>query len=97
MPTTDSWKFLTSHALVLATVADAPDARISDISAKVGITDRAAHGILKDLESAGYVRIDRVGRRNRYRVNRRRRMRHPMARGLSVGELIELVGGDDTP
>ena len=87
-----SWTFLTNHALVLAAVAVEPDARLQDISGRVGITERSTHGILKDLEDAGYVVITKVGRRNTYRVNDRLRLRHPMSRSTEIRQLLAVIG-----
>ena len=63
-----SWRFFTNHAHVLACVVSDPDVRLRDIAARVGITERAAHDLIGDLERGGYVRIRRVGRRNQYEV-----------------------------
>lgn len=64
----DTWRFFTNHAHVLACVAGDPDARLRDIATRVGITERAAHGLIGDLERAGYIGVRRIGRRNRYEV-----------------------------
>jgi DNA-binding IclR family transcriptional regulator len=44
-----SWNFLTSHARVLMCIARDPGARLRDIAASLGITERSAHGIVADL------------------------------------------------
>jgi hypothetical protein len=41
-----SWTFLTYHARVLLLVAHDPGARLRDIAASLGITERSAYGIL---------------------------------------------------
>ena len=41
-----NWSFLTSHARVLMCVAHGPGARLRDIAASLGITERSACGIL---------------------------------------------------
>jgi IclR helix-turn-helix domain len=64
----DSWRFFTNHAHVLACLAGDPEARLRDVAARVGITERAAHDLIGDLERGGYVRVHRVGRRNQYEV-----------------------------
>ena len=64
------WTFLTNHAQVLLCLADAPDIRLRDVAERVGITERAVQRIVADLSQAGYVKRDRVGRRNRYTVDR---------------------------
>jgi predicted ArsR family transcriptional regulator len=64
----ERWGFLTNHARVLLYIAQDPGARLRDIAASLGITERSAHGILTDLTAAGYVIKQKDGRRNRYQV-----------------------------
>ena len=45
-----------------------PGARLRDIAASLGITERRAHGIIADLAEAGYVITQKDGRRNRYQI-----------------------------
>ena len=85
------WRFLTNHTQVLLCIARDPDARLRDVADEVGITERAAQRIMADLVEAGFVERERVGRRNRYVVNRDRQMRHPAQLGHEVGELLELL------
>lgn len=87
-PARSSWTFLTNHAHVLLTVAREPDVRVADLAARVGITARAALLVLRDLEDAGYLRRERVGRRTRYRVQEHRPLRHPNEASHEVDELI---------
>jgi hypothetical protein len=49
-----SWTLLTAHGHVLVEIARNPRARIRDIAAVAGIAERTAHGIIADLEAAGY-------------------------------------------
>src|SRR5690242_4465427 len=64
--TSVNWTFLTNHAQVLRCIADDPGIRLREIGERVGITERAAHRIVVELETSGYVRRRREGRRNRY-------------------------------
>jgi len=64
-----AWSFLTNHAEVLLCVARQPDARLRDIASCVGITERAAHRIICDLEDAGHISKHRHGARNSYDVH----------------------------
>jgi predicted transcriptional regulator len=92
------WRFVTNHADVLQCIAADPSSRIRDVAASVGITERTAAQILKDLERAGYVTKTRNGRRNRYELHERLPLRHPRHRHRTVGELIEFLrdpGRDD--
>ena len=43
--------------------------------------------------SVGVLVREREGRRNRYRVDRRARLRHPVEAHCTVGDLLALVNG----
>lgn len=88
-----TWTLLTNHAAVLLTVARNPDARIEEIAAEVGISTRAVQTIIGDLVADGYVERIRVGRRNRYRVQRDMPMRRQTFRDREVGALLALLAG----
>ena len=89
------WGLLSNHGKVLVCVARDPEIRVSDIAATVGIRERAVQRILADLRSDGIVSATREGRRNRYRINRRRAVPDPLE-GRSVGEVVDsLVGNGD--
>jgi DNA-binding MarR family transcriptional regulator len=47
------WSFLTGHARVLMCIAHDPGARLRDIAAGLGITERSAYGIVADLAGPG--------------------------------------------
>jgi hypothetical protein len=64
-----SWTLLTGHGHVLVEIARNPGARIRDISAGAGLTERTVQAIVADLEAAGYLTRTRTGRRTRYTVN----------------------------
>ena len=89
------WRFLSNHTQVLLCLRRDPDARFRDIAQMVGITERAAQRIVSDLIDSGYVERERVGRRNRYRVNPDIAMRHPAQDGHDIGELLQLLKLDD--
>jgi hypothetical protein len=88
--TKPQWTFLTNHAHVLLAVARAPDARVHEIATAVGVSDRAALTILRDLEDAGYLHRVRVGRRNRYTLEQGRPFRHPATAAYPVDRLLEI-------
>jgi DNA-binding transcriptional ArsR family regulator len=69
---------------------------VREVADDVGITERATLRILHDLVEAGYVRAERVGRRNRYRLRLDQPMRHPMEGSLPVGMLVEALRGTVT-
>jgi DNA-binding MarR family transcriptional regulator len=93
--TSRTWRFLSNHTQVLLCLYRDPNARLRDIAQRVGITERAAQRIVSDLVESGYVESERVGRRNRYRVNTNIAMRHPTQHGHEIGELLELLQSKD--
>jgi DNA-binding MarR family transcriptional regulator len=88
-----NWTFLTNHAQVLLCIADDPGIRLREIGDRVGITERAAHRIVVELEESGYVRRRREGRRNRYTIRAQRRLPDPVASAHRVGDLLRLLAG----
>jgi DNA-binding MarR family transcriptional regulator len=89
-----TWHFLTSHTQVLLALQRDPQARLRDVADTVGITERAAQRIVTDLVEAGYVERTRVGRRNTYKLDPHRHMRHPEQTEYEIGELLGLLRGD---
>jgi DNA-binding Lrp family transcriptional regulator len=83
--------FLTNHALALLCVAREPGMRIRDIAACVGVTERAAHRIVCELEDGGYLSRHRIGRRNFYEVHPEVPLRHPLEQEHHVGELLRVL------
>lgn len=86
-----SWTLLTGHGHVLVEIARDPEARIRDIAAASGITERSAQAIVADLEAAGYITRTRIGRRVRYTVNRDSLFRHPSQEGHRIGPFLALL------
>src|SRR5215475_867851 len=86
-----SWTLLTGHGHVLVEIARNPQARMRDISAIVGLTERTVQAIVADLEAAGYLTRGRIGRRNRYTVNPDSLFRHSAQEGLRVGPFLDLL------
>jgi len=85
------WRFLTNHTQVLLCIARDGDVRTRDIADAVGITERAAQRIVADLAESGFISVERVGRRNRYRVNGEAAMRHEAQAEHEIGELLDLL------
>ena len=86
-----SWTFLTNHAHTLICLARKPDAILREVAAEVGITERAVHNIVSDLEASGVLRRDREGRRNTYTIKLDTPLRHPVEAHCKLGELVALV------
>jgi hypothetical protein len=88
-----TWSFLTNHARVLLCIAHDPGARLRDIAASLGITERSAHGIVTDLTQAGYVVKQKDGRRNRYQIQAHLPLPGPGTREPAIGEVLALLLG----
>ncbi|WP_040338839.1 helix-turn-helix transcriptional regulator [Candidatus Blastococcus massiliensis] len=87
-----AWTFLTNHGHVLLAVARAPDARVAEIAAEVGVSTRAALSILRDLEEAGYLTRTRVGRRTHCEIRPHQHFRHPSTAQHEIDGLLALLG-----
>ena len=85
------WTFLSNHAHVLVCLASDPGARLRDVAARVGITERAVQGIVGDLEAAGVILRERQGRRNTYRLNLDAPLRHPLEAHRPIRALLALI------
>jgi DNA-binding MarR family transcriptional regulator len=92
-----SWTFLTNHAHVLLAIARTPDLRVREIAELVGVTERTAMQIVVDLEEAGYLERERLGRRNRYRVRKHQQLRHPLEEHHDVSELLDALPHEPLP
>ncbi|MGW7684764.1 helix-turn-helix transcriptional regulator [Kribbella sp. NPDC054772] len=86
-----AWGFLTNHARALLCIAHDPGVRLREIAATLGITERAAFGIVTDLVAAGYVVKDKNGRRNSYRVQVDKPLPEALLRQRTVGQLVDLL------
>ena len=86
-----SWTLLTAHGRALVEIARNTESRMVDIAGVVGVTERTAQAIVADLEEAGYLSHERVGRRNRYTVNSSHTFRHSAQDGHLVGPFLDLL------
>jgi len=68
--------------------------RLRDVADTVGITERAAQRIVRDLVEAGYIERERIGRRNQYKINPNSPMRHAAQQEHEIGELLNLLVPD---
>ncbi len=86
------WKFLTNHAQVLCLIAKQRRITAREISAAIGITEKATRNIINDLELDGYVTKKREGRNIRYRVNPNLPLRSETQQDTAIGDLLETLG-----
>ena len=87
-----NWALLSNHGLVLLSVVDKPEVTTREVATELGMTERSVQRIVSDLNSEGYIKKEKAGRRNRYEVDREKPLRHPARKDKSVGNLLaELV------
>lgn len=85
------WTLFSNHGHVLLFLAGHRDARLRDVAERVGITERAVQKIVRELQEAGYLSVSKHGRCNRYRVNARKTLRHPIEAHCTVARLAQLM------
>jgi len=89
------WRFLTNHGLVFLHKVLKPRGTVREIALDLGVTERAVHRILRDLEREGYLIKEKVGRRALYRTNADvAPLSHQLAKNVDVRDLFkELTRG----
>jgi hypothetical protein len=85
------WTFFSNYGHVLVCLSRNREARLRDVAAAVGITERAVQKIVRDLQNEGFLTVTKQGRCNRYRINRRKSLRHDLESHCTVGKLLTLV------
>jgi DNA-binding transcriptional ArsR family regulator len=85
------WSFLTNHGRALLLLAQDSEARLRDLAAALGVTERTAYGIVADLTEAGYLVKERDGRRNRYVIQTHLPVRDPIVSERTIGEVLEIL------
>jgi predicted ArsR family transcriptional regulator len=86
-----NWTLFSNHGHVLVCLAGDSDARLRDVAADVGITERAVQKIVRDLQSHGMISVTKHGRRNRYRIHHKKNLRHELEAHCTLGDLMKLV------
>ena len=85
------WTFFSNHGHVLICLAKNADQPLREVALAVGITERAVQRIIADLEEAGYLEREKVGRRNTYTLNTGEKLRHELEKDHSIGEIIRVL------
>ena len=58
---------------------------------RVGITERATQRIVAELEESGYLRHERVGRRNHYELIDDAPLRHSIEGHITIGDILTVL------
>jgi len=93
----NNWTLFSNHGHVLVCLAQDNGARLRDVAAAVGITERAVQKIVRDLQDSGMISVQKRGRRNRYRIHENVHLRHALEAHCRLDELLRLVGGEERP
>lgn len=84
------WSLWTNHTRTLLLIAHNPEARLRDLASELGVTERTAHGIVSQLIEAEYLIKDKLGRRNRYRIQTDLPI-PGSTNGRTLGEFLEVL------
>ncbi len=68
-----------------------PGQSLREVALAVGITERAVQRIVSELESGGYLKRTKRGRRNRYEIEPEVSLRHPLESHRTVGSVLSGV------
>ena len=79
---------LTAHTLVLLAIVHDPIARLRDLAQQAGITERRAAQIIRELREAGYLTVERSGRRSHYCVQEQRPLDRFPLRDVTLGGFL---------
>ncbi len=94
MSTPHQWTIFSNHGHVLICLAKNADRPLREVALAVGITERAVQRIVADLEEAGYLDRERLGRRNTYTLNTDKKLRHELEKDHSIGEVLSVLTDD---
>ena len=90
------WTFFTNHTHVLVLLYEDPTLVLREVAQRVGITERAVQRIVHELEGAGFLKKERVGRQNRYTINVGKSLRHPIESHCTIESLLSLISNSRT-
>lgn len=82
---------LSMHGLVLLSMAGNPDVTTREMAKKLGVAERSVQRAVSDLDSSGYIKREKVGRRNHYDVNRKKLLRSSVKQHKSVDNLLTKI------
>lgn len=87
------WTFFSNHGHIYFLLATHENITLREVALKVGVTERSVLGIVQDLEEAGYIKREKVGRSNQYKIVPRKTLRHPLESDVELKDLVELIKG----
>lgn len=85
------WTFFSNHGHVYFLLATNENIVLREVALRVGVTERSVLGIVQDLENAGYIKREKIGRSNRYRIVPKKTLRHPLESNVQLKDLVKLI------
>jgi DNA-binding transcriptional ArsR family regulator len=85
------WSLLSSHGVVLLSLARRSASTVREISDELQMTERHVVRILRDLADAHMIDVHKMGSRNTYRIRGKTHLRHPTVADARVEDLLELL------
>lgn len=92
--TQSRWTFLTNHSHVLILLYRNPSMVLREVALQIGITERAVQRIIADLEQEGFIKREKVGRQNHYRILSENHLRHPVEQHRTIGDVLAVICKD---
>ncbi len=86
------WFLFSVHGLVLVALLRYGDLTVAQMAARVGRTKWTVLRVLRDLRQARLLTVERVGRRNTYRVNLDAHFRSPLMLDQKISALLDVFG-----
>ena len=86
------WSFLTDHAVVLTYIAKQPWSTVSQIASVTGVSGRALHKVIADLNDARYITKKQEGRESRYSVSPNLMLCNNQPRESALMGFLEALG-----
>lgn len=91
----NKWTFLSNYGHILIHLYRNPESKVREIAEEVGITERSTLSILADLETSGYISVQRIGRRNSYTIIENKRFRHPNESQEPISALLKIFSKNE--
>lgn len=85
------WTFLTNHMHVLLCLHRDDQTTVRDLAQQIGITERSVQRMLSEMVEAKVLSRKKVGRCNKYSIRKSYRLRHPLEKNHTVGELLSIL------
>jgi len=90
-----NWSFITNHGLVLLYILKNSQCTMREMAESLHVTERTIKRVLEDLKTSGYVNWQKTGKGNIYEINSTRELKHELTREVMVGDLLNLLGGEE--